>query len=162
MNCFQRVVNIFIKYEKWEIQFLNGSKIFEDILYFLSTNTESTIVTLQWFASDSKAFPWCPATTQTWCGNPCWTHFSNFVVKLILSAGNSTNPLLPNKCLLGFTVFPENRQIVFCFQNCSSDQEKPLKFEAEGREFAKKLRSLNRTIYSNSEKSEQFLKQNSF
>ena len=41
--------------------------------------------------------------------------------------------------------------------HCSSDQEKHLKFEAEGREFAKFLRSLNRTIYSNSERSEQDL-----
>ena len=30
--------------------------------------------------------------------------------------------------------------------NCSSDQEKLLKFEAEGREFAKILRSLERFI----------------
>ena len=46
-------------------------------------------------------------------------------------------------------------------KNCSSDLEKLLKFEAEGREFAKLLRSLGleitRTIYSNSERSEQFL-----
>ena len=39
-------------------------------------------------------------------------------------------------------------------KNCSSDREKLLKFEAEGQEF---LRSLYRTIYSNSERSEQFL-----
>ena len=41
------------------------------------------------------------------------------------------------------------QEIVFCLQNCSdllwdkncsSDQEKHLKFEAEGREFAKKIR----------------------
>ena len=36
-------------------------------------------------------------------------------------------------------------------KDCSSDREKLLKFEAKGREFAKNLRSLNRTIYSNSE-----------
>ena len=36
-------------------------------------------------------------------------------------------------------------------KKCSSDREKLLKFEAEGREFAKVL------IYSNSERSEQFL-----
>ena len=29
---------------------------------------------------------------------------------------------------------------VFCYQNCSCDREKVLKFEAEGREFAKFLR----------------------
>ena len=40
---------------------------------------------------------------------------------------------------------------------CSSDREKLLKFEVEGREFAKILRSLNRTIYSNSERSEKIL-----
>ena len=38
-------------------------------------------------------------------------------------------------------------------KNCSSDREKLLKFEAESREFSKFLRS----IYSNSERSEQFL-----
>ena len=40
-------------------------------------------------------------------------------------------------------------EMVFCFQNCSSDQEKL-------------LRSLLRPIYSNSEKSERFFKQNAF
>ena len=56
------------------------------------------------------------------------------------------------------------QNLVFCYQNCCPtvrkkyfiDQEKLLKFEAEGREFAKCLRSLNRTIYSNSKRSEQF------
>ena len=42
-------------------------------------------------------------------------------------------------------------------KKCSSDQEKLLKLEAEGREFAKFFRSLDRTIYSNSERSEQIL-----
>ena len=45
--------------------------------------------------------------------------------------------------------------MVFCYQNCpdlllkkncSSDREKVLKFEAEGREFAKFLRSLEQFI----------------
>ena len=45
--------------------------------------------------------------------------------------------------------------MVFCYQNCSdltvrkncsSDPEKPLKFETEGREFAKFLRSLEQFI----------------
>ena len=44
-----------------------------------------------------------------------------------------------------------------CEKNCSSDREKLLKFEAEGPEFAKILRSLEQFIYSNSERSEQFL-----
>ena len=41
-------------------------------------------------------------------------------------------------------------------KKCSSDQEKLSKFEAEGREFAKKFRSLEQ-FYWNSERSEQFL-----
>ena len=41
--------------------------------------------------------------------------------------------------------------------NCLTDREKLLKFEAEGWEFAKILRSLEQFIYSNSERSEQFL-----
>ena len=63
--------------------------------------------------------------------------------------------------------------MVFCFQirsdllrengilllttvrkNCSSDRENLLKFEAESREFAKKI-EITKTIYSNSERSEQ-------
>ena len=44
-----------------------------------------------------------------------------------------------------------SQEMVYCYQNCSSVREKVLKFEAEGREFAKFLRS---TIYSNSERSE--------
>ena len=46
--------------------------------------------------------------------------------------------------------------MAFCYQNCSSDREKLLKFEAEGQEFGKIL-EITRTIYSNSETSEQFL-----
>ena len=43
-------------------------------------------------------------------------------------------------------------------KKCSSDQEKLSKFEAEGREVAKITRTkITRTIYSNSERSEQFL-----
>ena len=47
-------------------------------------------------------------------------------------------------------------------KNCSGDWEELLKFEAEGWEFAKFLRPLYRTIYSNSEKSVQFLKTECF
>ena len=36
--------------------------------------------------------------------------------------------------------------MVFCYQNCSCDRENLLKFEAEGREFAKFLRSLEQFI----------------
>jgi len=49
-------------------------------------------------------------------------------------------------------------EMVFCYQNCSdlstvrkncsSDQEKLLKFKAEGREFAKFLRSLEKFIHT--------------
>ena len=64
------------------------------------------------------------------------------------------------------------REMVFCFKNCfdllstvrkncSSDREKLLKFESEGREFSKKLRSLG-TICLNSERFEQFWKENYF
>ena len=37
-------------------------------------------------------------------------------------------------------------EMVFCYQNCSSDREKLLKFEAEGREFATFLRLLEQFI----------------
>ena len=36
--------------------------------------------------------------------------------------------------------------LTYCEKNCSSDREKLLKFEAEGREFAKILRSLEQFI----------------
>ena len=38
------------------------------------------------------------------------------------------------------------KKMVFCYQNCSSDREKLLKFEAACREFAKILRSLEQFI----------------
>ena len=41
--------------------------------------------------------------------------------------------------------------------NCSSDREKLLKFDAEGREFAKFLRSLEQLIQMCSERSEKNL-----
>ena len=41
-------------------------------------------------------------------------------------------------------------------KSCTSGQEKLLKFEAEGREFSKNF-VITRTIYSNSERSEQLL-----
>ena len=40
----------------------------------------------------------------------------------------------------------DKKQMVFYYQNCSSDREKLLKFETEGREFAKFLRSLEQFI----------------
>ena len=43
-------------------------------------------------------------------------------------------------------------------KNCSSDQEKLLKFEAAGPRICKMF-EITRTIYSNSERSKQFLKQ---
>ena len=61
---------------------------------------------------------------------------------------NQSNLLgLRNGILLPKLFWPTVRK------NCSSDREKLLKFEAEGREFANFLRS----IYSNSERSEQCL-----
>ena len=60
--------------------------------------------------------------------------------------------------------------MVFGLQNCSNIQlekivlvieKKLMKFEAERREFAKKNQII-RTIPSNSERSDQFLKQNAF
>ena len=38
--------------------------------------------------------------------------------------------------------------LTYCEKNCSSNPEKLLKFEAEGREFAKFLRSLDQFIQS--------------
>ena len=46
-------------------------------------------------------------------------------------------------------------KMVFCYQNCSSDREKLLKFEAESRELSKFLRSLEQFIQT--VRSEQFL-----
>ena len=36
--------------------------------------------------------------------------------------------------------------LIFCEKNCSSDREKLLKFEAEGRELAKFLRSVEKIV----------------
>ena len=46
-------------------------------------------------------------------------------------------------------------------KNCSSDRENILQFDVEGREFAKKF-EITKIIYSRSEQSEQFWKQNAF
>ena len=43
--------------------------------------------------------------------------------------------------------------LIYCEKKCSSDEEKLLKIKAEGREFPK----ITITIYSNSERSEQFV-----
>jgi hypothetical protein len=67
-----------------------------------------------------------------------------------------------------WTVWGSIEEMVLCYQNCSdllwekkcfSDREKRLKFEAEGQEFAKFLRSLEQFIQTVhcSERSEQFL-----
>ena len=72
------------------------------------------------------------------------------VVPTMRNRGSNT-PENRNGILLPKLFWPNVRK------NCSSDRENLLKFEAEGREFAKKIRSLFRTIYSNSERSEHFL-----
>ena len=46
-------------------------------------------------------------------------------------------------------------------KKCSSDREKPSKFKAEGREYGIYY-AISKTIYSNSESSDQFWKQNTF
>ena len=38
------------------------------------------------------------------------------------------------------------KEMVYCYQNCSSVQEKLMKFEAEGREFPKFLRPIEQFI----------------
>ena len=45
--------------------------------------------------------------------------------------------------------------LTYCEKICSSDREKSLKFETEGQEFANFL-GVTRTVYTNSERSEQF------
>ena len=47
---------------------------------------------------------------------------------------------------MGYSELEKGEKFVFCYQNCSSDGEKLLKFEAEGREFAKFLISIEQFI----------------
>ena len=64
-------------------------------------------------------------------------------------------PIGTNNCHV--ETYRNKLEMVFCYQNCSdllwekidcsSDREKLLKFEAEGREFAKILRSLEQLIH---------------
>ena len=65
-----------------------------------------------------------------------------------------SQPVLPNNIKNGILLpklfWPTVRK------KCSSGQEKLLKFNAKGREFAKNFQS-TRTIFSNSERPEQFL-----
>ena len=71
-----------------------------------------------------------------------------FLLKHVLKDKKYLYLCLKNKSRLsfGFEEMKENppwtKIMVFCYQNCSSDQEIFLKFEAEGREFAKILGSL--------------------
>ena len=73
------------------------------------------------------------------------------VPKLLL--GKNISSILYS--LVMVTYFVGREKMVFCYQNCSdlllrkncsSDGEKILKFEAEGREFAKILRSLEQFV----------------
>ena len=66
---------------------------------------------------------------------------SSYMVLLISSSINFTMGLDP----VSWRVIIFNI-MNFCYQNCSSDLEKLLKFEAEGREFAKFLTSLEQFI----------------
>ena len=63
--------------------------------------------------------------------------------------------LLIADCRFKTEIYNSTTEMVFCYQNCSeptvrkncsSDREKLLKFEAEGSEFAKFLRSLEQFI----------------
>ena len=49
-------------------------------------------------------------------------------------------------CVLEMAFFFIKIVLTYCEKKCSSNQEKLLKFEAEGREFAKFLRSLEQFI----------------
>ena len=49
-------------------------------------------------------------------------------------------------CRQGFEPQTFLHSMVFCYQNCPSDREKLLKFEAESRGFARFLRSLEQFI----------------
>ena len=49
---------------------------------------------------------------------------------------------LPNHMYVKMVFCYQNGSDLLCEKNCSSDREKRLKFEAEGREFPKFLRSL--------------------
>ena len=81
-----------------------------------------------------------------------------------VKVGSILGRLRSSKCIKrGFTFFRQIRHrfyqqnseiltMVFCYQNCSSDQDFFLKFEAESQEF-----EITKTTYSNSERSELFL-----
>ena len=71
-----------------------------------------------------------------------------FLTSSLMESHNYQN--VSNSILLPKLFWPTVRK------NCSSDWEKLLKFEAEGQEFSKTF-GITRTIYSNSERSEQFL-----
>ena len=61
--------------------------------------------------------------------------------KLVMGNGS----LIPISSLTKRSLLPS--LTVFCFQNCSSDREKLLKFEAEGQEIAKFSRSLKVSLF---------------
>ena len=112
---------------------------------------------------DLSATP--PETMTSLCGGmPTVTCFCR--TSKSVTAFDKSNTLLPRnpekkrKIQIGIHSFCSLTEMVFCYQNCfdllwshvrrncSSDREKLLKFEAEGREFAKFLRSLEQFIWT--------------
>ena len=56
------------------------------------------------------------------------------------------NVLIWTATAMNFAMTSKAQEMVFCFQNCSSDREKLFKLENEGQEFANMLRSLEQFI----------------
>ena len=64
---------------------------------------------------------------------------------------------MPLQCYLTFIIYKtKSEEMVFCYQNCSNDQEKKIEIRGWWQELAKKF-EITRSIYSNNERSEHFL-----
>ena len=65
---------------------------------------------------------------------------------IIIQNLKNVKPIKVEKTIETYWYFVTKIVLTYCEKNCSSDREKVLKFEAEGREFAKFLRSLEQFI----------------
>ena len=83
-----------------------------------------------------RIWPWRPCLTA-WAKSH-WSHFQGLLVSCLYKI-----------CWLTRRKnWKKNLNLVFCYQNCSSDRDKLLKLEAEDQEFAKFLISLEQFIYT--------------
>ena len=125
--------------QKFGLYGLMKNKCFKKLL---ELPTWSRICTC-YFSAISEIGLWNAEKMNWRGGQKIGTKRNNF----LLSKKCHTSTLICTKCCAKKNECNDFfKGMVFCYQNCSRHREKLLKFEAEGREFAKILRSLEQFI----------------